>query len=272
MKTRIVVAVVLLPVVFAVLFFLPPIYLAVLMALITGIAAFELMRTVAGGSSKRIFAYAIVAAASIPFGVYLKAGEEVFRAALFLLMALLFLEAIVAYEKGREMRFGDILAGIFGGAVIPYMLSVLVSLKMMEYGKFLVLLPFVSTMISDSGAYFVGVFLGKHKAFKKVSPHKTIEGCVGGFFCAIAGMLLYGFILDKAAGIEVNYAVLLLYGVCGNLVTQLGDLAFSLVKRQYDIKDYGSLLPGHGGMLDRFDSLVFAAPVLYMLVLHVPAF
>ena len=92
---------------------------------------------------------------------------------------------------------------------------------MMDNGKFLVLLPFVATMISDSGAYFVGVFMGKHKAFKRVSPHKTIEGCVGGFFCAVLGMLLYGFILDKAAGLEVNYALLLLYGVCGNLFTQL---------------------------------------------------
>ncbi len=272
MKTRILVAVVLLPIVLVILLFLPPVFVALLMTAITAIAAYELMKTAAAGINKRVYIYPILSAAAITFGVYLEAGEEIFRAALFLLMALLFLEAIIAYEKEREFHFSVVAAGIFGGAVIPYMLSVMVSLKMMDNGEFLVLLPFVSTMISDSGAYFVGVFMGKHKAFKRVSPKKTIEGCVGGLVCAMLGMLLYGLIVDKAFGMDVNYAILLLYGLCGNVVTQIGDLAFSLVKRQYGVKDYGNLLPGHGGMLDRFDSLVFAAPVIYMLVTHLPAF
>ena len=163
------------------------------------------------------------------------------------------------------------MAALFAGVVIPLFLSVLVLLKMRDYGHLYVLLVFITTMVSDSGAYFAGVFLGKHKGILKVSPNKSAEGCVGSLLSAVAGMMIYGFILVKC-GFSVQFGYLLIYAVCGNFVTQLGDLAFSFVKRQNDIKDYGKLIPGHGGMLDRFDSMIFVAPVIYMLVTVLPAF
>ena len=184
----------------------------------------------------------------------------------------MFAEGIIAFGKEKRIELGDILAVIFAGVIIPYMLSVLVNLKMLENGKLYVLLPIIAAFLSDSGAYFAGVYLGKHKAFPHVSPNKTIEGCAGGLLCSVIFMLLYGLILLLATDLEINFLVLILYGVVGNLATQLGDLSYSLVKRQYGIKDYGNLIPGHGGMLDRFDSMTFAAPAICILVNVLPAF
>ena len=142
----------------------------------------------------------------------------------------------------------------------------------MTDGRYLVLLPFIVAFISDGGAYFAGVLWGRHKVTPHVSPNKSLEGYIGGFIAAILGMVIYGIILKYAAGFEINILWLIIYGIVGSLVTQLGDLSFSLVKREYKIKDYGNLLPGHGGMLDRFDSMIFAAPVIYVLVEFLPAF
>jgi phosphatidate cytidylyltransferase len=87
----------------------------------------------------------------------------------------------------------------------------------------------------------------------------------------IVGILIFGLILDKAVGISVNYGLLVLYAALGNITTQIGDLAFSVIKRQGGIKDYGNLIPGHGGVLDRFDSIIFTAPLVYLLVTYLPA-
>ena len=132
------------------------------------------------------------------------------------------------------------------------------------------LLPFVITWLSDSGAFFVGRSMGKTKLAPALSPHKTVEGCVGGFVCAIAAAMLYGLVLHLC-GYRVQIGLLAIYGFFGSLAGQTGDLAFSAIKREHGVKDYSNLLPGHGGMLDRFDSTIFTAPMLELLVLLAPA-
>ena len=117
-----------------------------------------------------------------------------------------------------------------------------------------------------------GVFLGRHRGITRVSPNKSLEGYIGGILSGAVFLLLYGLALQRFAGLTVSLPVLALYGLLGSAVTELGDLSFSLIKRQYGIKDYGHLLPGHGGMLDRFDSMTFAAPMLLLLVEIIPAF
>ena len=161
---------------------------------------------------------------------------------------------------------------LFGGVMIPAFLSCLVQLKMMENGRFLVLLPVICAFLTDSGAYFVGVFFGKHRGITQVSPNKSLEGYVGGILAGGLFMLLYGLALQNFAGMEVSLPTLAVYGVFGSAVTELGDLSFSLIKRQVGVKDYGDLLPGHGGMMDRFDSMVFAAPTMWVMVQLFPAF
>ena len=123
-----------------------------------------------------------------------------------------------------------------------------------------------------AGAYFAGVFLGKHRGITKVSPNKSLEGYIGGIVSGGIILLVYGLLLQNFAHLAVSMPRMVVYGLLGSAITELGDLSFSLVKRQYGIKDYGTLLPGHGGMLDRFDSMTFAAPLLLLLVQVIPAF
>lgn len=138
--------------------------------------------------------------------------------------------------------------------------------------QFSVLLPFVCAWLTDTGAYFTGTFIGKHKLVPQISPKKTVEGAIGGTLLSIIGCVLYIVILciSMADGLP-RVSVMLKFaslGLVGAIVSQLGDLIASCIKRDCDKKDYGSILPGHGGLMDRFDSVIFVAPVVYYTMLH----
>ncbi len=135
----------------------------------------------------------------------------------------------------------------------------------------MVLLPLVSAFTSDASALFAGMAFGRHKLAPELSPKKTVEGAVGGLLGAIACTVLYGYIMQTGFGLAVSYPRLAVYGALGSLISQLGDLFFSYIKRQYGIKDYGNIFPGHGGVLDRFDSVVFCAPLTELLIRILPA-
>ena len=127
--------------------------------------------------------------------------------------------------------------------------------------------------LADAGAYFVGVFLGKHKLCPDISPKKTIEGAVGGVIVCIITTLGMTFLFDEwiyGDGITLNYLCALVISLVGSLFSILGDLSFSVIKRSYKVKDYGGLIPGHGGILDRCDSLVCFIPFFYMLMIYYP--
>jgi len=270
--TRIIVAVVLAPLYFVVLFFLPPVWLAALTSAICAVASYELLRATRVAHHNLMYVFTAVAAAVIPMTYWLGWGSVAVPAVALLLMVALFGVAIQLYGGEKEVRFEHVMICLFGGLIIPTFLSALVQLKGMENGRYLVLLPVICAFLTDAGAYFAGVFLGKHRGITKVSPNKSLEGYIGGILSGAVFMLLYGLILQNAAGLEVSFPVLALYGLLGSAVTELGDLSFSLIKRQYGVKDYGDLLPGHGGMLDRFDSMCFAGPMLLFLVQLIPAF
>ena len=125
------------------------------------------------------------------------------------------------------------------------------------------MLIFVGAWITDIFAYFTGKFLGKHKLIPEVSPKKTVEGSIGGIvFCSLF-FVLYGFILTKLVSISsISYIVLAIVGIIISIVAQIGDLTMSQIKRKFGVKDYGKIFPGHGGMLDRFDSIIAVALVL----------
>lgn len=272
MKTRIISACVMIPLLIAVVFFLPPWAMAVLLAVITGVGAFELLRAVKYTENVRALVYASLSGVLIMAATYFGIAEEGFIGVLFLLIFAMFLEGVLAYGTKPKPGFFEILCAVFGGAVIPYFLSMMLRLKMLDHSGIYAIMPFVCTAISDSGGYFVGKYLGKHRGILKVSPNKTLEGFAGSLISGIIGLLLYGLILQLCAKLDVNYPLLILYGILGNAATQVGDLAFSLIKRQNGIKDYGKLIPGHGGVLDRLDSAIFTMPVMYILVTLLPAF
>lgn len=156
----------------------------------------------------------------------------------------------------------------FGLFYVTAMLMFIFQVRMAEGGRYLVWLIFIGSWGSDTCAYLVGRSLGKHKLAKTLSPKKSVEGAVGGVLgAALIGFLFATAFKSKITGIsnpQVTYAVI---GGCSAVISQIGDLAASAIKRNHDVKDYGKLIPGHGGILDRFDSVIFTAPIVYLLSL-----
>ena len=164
------------------------------------------------------------------------------------------------------MPFAHLTAGIFGGLVFPLMLSCLLRLRMGDHGTVMVWLPLAISFGSDTFALFAGMACGKHKLAPHVSPKKTIEGGVGGLLGGVIGMILLHAIGTWALGESfLSWGQILALGLLGSVIDQIGDLSFSVIKREFGVKDYGKLLPGHGGVLDRFDSVTFVAPFAYLL-------
>lgn len=167
-----------------------------------------------------------------------------------------------------KYHIGDITLAFFGVFYVAVMLSFVYQIRILPDGAFLVWLVFIGAWGSDTCAYCVGMLIGKTKFLPKLSPKKSLEGCIGG----VVGAALLGFIyatIFKGQILGVSNPGLTFAIICGcsSVISQLGDLAASAIKRNYDIKDYGKLIPGHGGILDRFDSIIFVAPIVYTLAL-----
>ena len=270
MLTRVIVAVIAIPILILIIFFAPLWVLGVVVGGIAACSAWEFLRCAETGIRPRMHIIASLCAFCIPFcSVFFPSGR-VCEAALFFLFAYLFIELMLSFRRETTMDFETVAVVLLGGAVMPILIAAIVRLGAREHGSVYVLLPFVAAFSCDSGAYFAGVGLGRHKITPHLSPNKTLEGSIGGFLAAIALMLLYGVIL-KSAQFEVSFPVLGVYGFLGALACQLGDLSFSAVKRLCGVKDYGTLIPGHGGMLDRFDSMFWTAALIELLVSWVPA-
>jgi phosphatidate cytidylyltransferase len=142
-----------------------------------------------------------------------------------------------------------------------------------NFGVFLVVLVFVISWVSDTAAFAVGSLIGKHKLIPEVSPKKTVEGAIGGVVFSALLCPLYGLGLDLIIeNIQVNYLYLFLFGLVLSVVSQFGDLMASLIKREYGVKDYGRIFPGHGGVLDRFDSVIAVSTILMILSTVLPPF
>ena len=180
-------------------------------------------------------------------------------------MVLLFLLAVRWFGRENAVAFQDVCAVLLGGVAIPLAMSCLLRLRLMEFGGGLVLMPLVAAFMSDSAALFTGMACGKHKLAPKASPKKTVEGAVGGLVGGIVGMVLFRIVFFFVTVQALSIGWCMVIGLVGAFMGQLGDLSFSVIKRQCGIKDYGRLLPGHGGVLDRFDSVIFAAPVVWMI-------
>ena len=156
------------------------------------------------------------------------------------------------------------------GVLIPYLMSSLSRILTPDGGRYVILVPFVLAFLSDSGAYFIGCRFGKHKLAPLISPKKSIEGVFGGIGAAVVGMLLYCLVMQLVFQCQVNYGYAIVYGVLGALASVFGDLCLSVIKRQTGIKDYGELIPGHGGVLDRFDSMLIVGPLVEILLIMLP--
>ena len=267
MKTRIIAAVALLPLLLLVVLVAPKVCTAILFGLMSAIAAYELLSGTGIVKHIRLTVYAMVSA----FWCVLWCGLGLSYAWL-LLGVLLFWVALFAEMMASQMKlsFEKIGVAFVAGVILPMLLGALVRIHGAEKGRFLILIPFVLAFLSDTGAYFIGLAFGKHKLAPVISPKKSVEGVFGGVLGAILGMLLYCLVLQMFFDFQVNYLYALVYGVFGSLAGVFGDLCFSVIKRQTGIKDYGNLIPGHGGILDRFDSMMVVGPLVEVLLLLLP--
>lgn len=264
MKARLIVAAIGLPLILLILCAAPPWATALLFAAVTVLGTWELFRIL--HIEKRLGALLLTMAASagVQAAVYL-GGYGAAAPVLLPFALLLFLCWFAYYEREEDFGLPGLAAALFSGVLVPLGLSAMAVLRAGAHGRLLVLAPLIATFVGDSGAYFAGRGLGRRRMSPRTSPNKTVAGLLGGLIAATAGMVLYGLVL-RLFGVFGSLPKLALTGLLGGASAQLGDLSFSLIKRQVGAKDYGNLLPGHGGAYDRFDSTSFAAPVVLVLL------
>ena len=267
MKVRILTALVLLPLLLAVVLFLPEFCTAILFGAMCAIAAKELLRGTDLVKQSRLVAYGMIMAF---FTAVWSSVWSVYTLVLLGMFSLFVMLAIELLANHKEMKFEELALTFLAGYVIPFLLSAVVRIHNWENGRVLILLPFTISFMSDTGAYFTGCLWGKRKLAPEISPKKTVEGLIGGVVGAVIGVVIYCLVAEKYLHFAVNYYYIPVYGILGSLAAVLGDLCFSAVKRQTDIKDYGNLIPGHGGILDRFDSMIVVAPLVELLMLFIP--
>ena len=173
---------------------------------------------------------------------------------------------VFSYPKYKTEQM---LAAFFGIFYVAVMLSFVYQTRMLDQGEYLVWLIFLCSWGCDTCAYCVGVLIGKHKMAPILSPKKSWEGAIGGVLGAALLTIIYGFVFQNAMNTTLE-DIFVMAGICavGAVISMVGDLTASAIKRNYDIKDYGNLIPGHGGILDRFDSVIFTAPVIYFLAAY----
>jgi len=267
MLKRTITGVALIAVLVVVLLFLPAIYSAILVALMAWIAAEELLKTTGLVDNRRLIGYAQILSMCVVTVSYFGVDYAGVLAVLLVFTVLCFAEMLISHGK---LPFQQIAMTMVAGLLIPFLLSALVRIRVMENGVFVIAAPFVMAFLPDTGAYLVGSAFGKHKLCPVISPKKTVEGLFGGILGGIVGMIAYGLVLQHFFGFTVNYLFAAIYGALGAGGATFGDLMFSVIKRQTGIKDYGKLLPGHGGILDRFDSVTIVAPLAEVLLLILP--
>ncbi len=274
MKTRILSAAVGIVLLIVVLSFFQTPILNVAIMLISLIAMHEFLTATKISHNKLLSLVAFVVAAVFPF---VPMQKEMNLLPLFLLpyIGILFL---ILLKTHKDTRVEDIALTFMMSIGMPLSFSAAIYLRDnngQAMGMFYLLMALACAWFSDSGAYFVGKAFGKHKLCPLVSPHKTVEGLAGGLVSCILLNLLAAFCYQKVCGmmgiaLEINFLRLALISPLASLISVLGDLSFSLIKRQFKIKDFGKIMPGHGGVLDRFDSVLFTLPFIYATTLLFP--
>lgn len=191
--------------------------------------------------------------------------EIIYSLAIPILLLVLFLQVIITEMK---TNFKDIAYTLLGILYIVLLIMFVAKINGMKNGNILIWYTILAAWGTDIFAYLVGKHFGKHK-FSKISPKKSIEGCIGGMIGGVLLMLVYTYVVNTVWAMNYSYITILIVGVILSILGQIGDFAASSIKRYVDIKDYSNLIPGHGGMLDRIDSLIFLAPFAYCIFMFI---
>ena len=283
MKTRIITGLVLV-VLLAVILLLPPIATVVAASLVAAIAVWEAVRATHIGNHLGQLIVSMLMAAAGPFLLLQsKYGLTLTVLAVLVYVIAMAVMQIAAHEKvkiettGYTMMMTLIIAVIFTCVAKLRLDGVdpLAPFATLQHGRYLILIALFIPWLADIGAYFAGVAFGKHKLCPTISPKKTVEGLIGGliFSPLVITATLYAYQLHADVFVY-SYSYWLLAGTAfvGSVLSVFGDLFASVIKRQHGLKDFGNVFPGHGGILDRFDSFLFALPIVALILDYIPLF
>lgn len=286
MKQRVITAVVLLALLAVVVWQINTPVLVLVIAFLAAVAANEIMRC-AKVENTFIRVVATGYAACVPFFASAKAltpwvSEAVWGKVIGAVPGVVYLIALVlvlllAMLKGYAYTtFEDVAVSVFAGALVPFGFSVFIRLRDMfqieQFGIYLIFYGLICALATDSGAQLAGMAFGKHNMSPNISPKKTVEGAIGGLIFSLilnaVAMILYNRLADFKMD---EFAVTVLLAAClpVSFLGMMGDLSASVLKRNFGVKDFGKIFPGHGGVMDRFDSSMFTLPVTYALALTV---
>ncbi len=268
MKQRILTAAVGIPLILVILFFYQSWFFSAAVALMAAIAVFEILQA-AGLTKHRLLTVAcLLFSALVPF--FRTPGFNLLgKLALPVFLLILFGTLLYRHETLRYEQLGT---AFTVSVLVPFSFSTMIYIRDQfphPDALFFIMLTFAGAWFTDSGGYFAGRLFGKHKLAPKISPNKTVEGAVGGVvFCVvfylIMGLCYYFYRQSFGPTVTIDYLQLGLLALIVSPIGMLGDLVASMIKRQCGIKDFGTIFPGHGGVMDRFDSILFVAPVLYV--------
>lgn len=216
---------------------------------------YELGEATGQMTKEALFTLVLLAAGLLSFW---NAEEEARIAAFCLGVSLPFFTLLMVFQPRMQLKNGW--SFVVLSVLVCAQLRSIIALRALPFGIHLTMMCITECFATDVFAYLVGSRYGKRKLLPAVSPNKTLLGSAAGMAAAVAFCLLYALVLSKLKAVSVNYGLLLVYAVIANVLAQFGDLSMSVVKRITGIKDFGTLIPGHGGLLDRFDSLIFVVP------------
>lgn len=241
--------------------------LTVLMLIFALTGVYEMLKCT-GALNKLVIAipsFLVAAAAQILPRVDGLSGDRCLAATLLVYIAYTVLLMMGAVFSKGKVKIADAAISAVTTVYISFGFSSLILLRDKEYGMILFILALLIPWVSDAMAYFVGVFFGRHKLIPDVSPKKTIEGAIGGIVGVCVIVAIFGLIMQFGFNKAPNYVLLMVLAFVGGLLGMCGDLIASLIKREYGIKDYGNLFPGHGGVMDRFDSIIAVSSFMYVI-------
>ena len=265
LKSRVLVMIVGVPLLAWVALWAPVSVMAAALVALTAIGAGELMKCV-GAEKTFLQVWTIVVAGGLVGGYSVGASDKISGLMGLVYVVYLTVAFLYAIIQAGKVKFVQILAGMFAVMGITYSFSTFLRIEAMGLHRAYLLLPFILSFACDTFAYIVGCTIGKHKLAPKVSPKKSVEGSVGGLAGNVVCGLVFAFVMDRWFGGSIGYGAMIVLALACGVVAQIGDLSFSLIKREFGIKDYGKLFLAHGGMLDRFDSVLFVAPVIELIL------
>lgn len=276
MKTRIITGAVLVAIALPILIFSEYIVYPIFLSVLAAVAMVELYKCIGLLDKFHLSVPSAVLAAAMPILVYFFGNEGLVNAVLVFSLAsvvLLFYYFGAAVVAKGEIRFDSVAVAFTLTVYVTSGFSSLSALRYIPLGGYCIVLIFFASWICDTMAYFFGSRFGKHKLIPEVSPKKSVEGAIAGVISSGLVCGIYGLVVDLVTdGIKVNCISLVVAGLLLSVVSQFGDLIASLIKREHGIKDYGSIFPGHGGVMDRFDSMLAVALPLLLICIAFPPF